>query len=97
MTEPLLCRTADGKIHWTTQSAGGGLIDSREYKTYCGQQVVSVIHEPIASYDWYHNLTDEEKQHVNYVDKKIMEDWDGELCQKCQNKRYEEERMAWGF
>ena len=51
MTEPLLCRTADGKIHWTSQCAGGGLVDSREYKTYCGQQVVSVIHEPITATD----------------------------------------------
>jgi hypothetical protein len=95
MTEPLLCRTPDGKIHWTTQDAGRR--DCRDFKTYCGQQVVSVIHVPIASYAWYHNLTDEEKQHVNYVGEKIMEDWNGELCQKCQNKRYEEERMAWGF
>ena len=68
MTEPLLCRTADGKIHWTSQCAGGGLVDSREYKTYCGQQVVSVIHEPITNDDWYHNLTDEEKQHIDYVE-----------------------------
>ena len=75
MTEPLLCRTADGKIHWTSQCAGGGLIDSREYKTYCGQQVVSVIHEPITANDWYHNLTDEEKQHMKNVDK-IMEGYD---------------------
>lgn len=95
MTEPLLCRTADGKIHWTTQSAGRR--DCREFTTCCGQQVVSVIHEPIASYDWYHNLTDEEKQHINYVDKKIMENWNGELCPKCQKVRDEEERMAWGF
>lgn len=94
MTEPLLCRTADGKIHWTTQSAGRR--DCRDFKTYCGQQVVSVVHEPIIATDWYHNLNDEEKQHVKNVDK-IMEGWDGELCQKCQNKRAEEERMAWGF
>lgn len=96
MTEPLLCRTADGKIHWTTRSAGGGLVDSREYKTYCGQQVVSVIHEPITATDWYHNLNDEEKQHLKNVDK-IMEGWGGELCSKCQNIREQEERNAWGF
>ena len=96
MTEPLLCRTADGKIHWTSQCAGGGLVDSREYKTYCGQQVVSVIHEPITATDWYHNLNDEEKQHLKNVDK-IMEDWDGELCPKCQNIREQEERQAWGL
>lgn len=94
MTEPLLCRTADGKIHWTTQSAGRR--DCRDFKTCCGQQVVSVIHEPITANDWYHNLTDEEKQHVKNVEK-IMEDWCGELCPKCQKIREQEERMAWGL
>ena len=94
MTEPLLCRTADGKIHWTSQCAGRR--DCREFETYCGQQVVSVIHEPISSIGWYHNLTDEEKRHMDYVEK-IMEDWNGELCPKCQKIRHEEERQAWGF
>ena len=54
MTEPLLCRTADGKIHWTTQSAGRR--DCRDFKTCCGQQVVSVIHEPITAMGFYFNL-----------------------------------------
>ena len=94
MTEPLLCRTADGKIHWTTQSAGRR--DCRDFKTCCGQQVVSVIHEPITAMGFYFNLNDEEKKHMDNVEK-IMEDWNGELCQKCQNIRYEEERQAWGF
>jgi len=95
MTEPLLCRTADGKIHWTTQCAGR--MDCREFNTYCGEQVVSVIHEPITNTDWYHNLTDEEKEHIDYVDKKLLKGWDEELCPKCQNIREQEERKAWGL
>lgn len=95
MTEPLLCRTIDGKIHWTTQSAGRR--DCREFTTYCGKQVVSVIHEPISCDCWYHNLTDEEKQHIDYVEEKIMKEWNGDLCPKCQKIRYEKERTAWGF
>ena len=94
MTEPLLCRTADGKMHWTTQAAGRR--DCRDFKTYCDKQVVSVIHEPIMATGFYFNLNDEEKKHIDNVEK-IMEDWNGELCPKCQKIRHEEERMAWGF
>lgn len=71
MTEPLLCRTADGKMHWTTQTAGRR--DCRDFETYCGKQVVSVIHEPIMAMGFYFNLNDEEKKHIDNVEK-IMED-----------------------
>ena len=35
--------------------------------------------------DLFSNLNDEEKKHMDNVEK-IMEDWNGELCPKCQKK-----------
>jgi hypothetical protein len=86
MTQAQLCRTADGKIHLTSSGCGRG--DITQYHTYCGEQVVSVPHESI-SLQWKYggNYNEEEKKHLENLEK-IQEDWlTGDICPKCENLR----------